>query len=56
MCIDGFHKGKVQMNIIKQRYGIFVLNDGFNDIRQRDFINAIIEQKINPAGKIKISI
>ncbi|NRN27788.1 trigger factor [Photorhabdus heterorhabditis] len=48
--IDGFRKGKVPMNIIKQRYGASVLQDVLGDLMQRDFINAIIEQKINPAG------
>ncbi|CAQ85510.1 MULTISPECIES: trigger factor [Photorhabdus] len=48
--IDGFRKGKVPMNIIKQRYGASVLQDVLGDLMQRNFINAIIEQKINPAG------
>ncbi|NHB92606.1 trigger factor [Photorhabdus cinerea] len=48
--IDGFRKGKVPMNIIKQRYGASVLQDVLSDLMQRNFINAIIEQKINPAG------
>ncbi|WP_434525672.1 trigger factor [Photorhabdus asymbiotica] len=48
--IDGFRKGKVPMNIIKQRYGASVLQDVLGDLMQRNFVNAIIEQKINPAG------
>ncbi|MBS9441061.1 trigger factor [Photorhabdus heterorhabditis] len=48
--IDGFRKGKVPMNIIKQRYGASVIQDVLGDLMQRNFINAIIEQKINPAG------
>ncbi|ERT14428.1 trigger factor [Photorhabdus temperata] len=48
--IDGFRKGKVPMNIVKQRYGASVIQDVLGDLMQRNFINAIIEQKINPAG------
>ncbi|EKT53524.1 trigger factor [Providencia sneebia] len=48
--IDGFRKGKVPMNIVKQRYGASVMQDVLGDVMQRNFINAIVEQKINPAG------
>ncbi|MFS1562713.1 MAG: trigger factor [Candidatus Arsenophonus phytopathogenicus] len=51
--IDGFRKGKVPMNIVKQRYGTSVLQDALGDIMQRNFVSAIIEQKINPAGAPK---
>ncbi|QLK88308.1 trigger factor [Arsenophonus endosymbiont of Aphis craccivora] len=51
--IDGFRKGKVPMNIVKQRYGTSVLQDVLGDIMQRNFVSAIIEQKINPAGAPK---
>ncbi|HHR6079733.1 TPA: trigger factor [Providencia alcalifaciens] len=48
--VDGFRKGKVPMHIVKQRYGASVMQDVLGDVMQRNFINAIIEQKINPAG------
>ncbi|WP_237385538.1 trigger factor [Xenorhabdus sp. Sc-CR9] len=48
--IDGFRKGKVPMKIVQQRYGASVLQDVLGDLMQRNFVNAIIEQKINPAG------
>ncbi|MCC8372617.1 MULTISPECIES: trigger factor [Photorhabdus] len=48
--IDGFRKGKVPMNVVKQRYGASVIQDVLSDLMQRNFINAIIEQKINPVG------
>ncbi|HEF8773082.1 trigger factor [Providencia manganoxydans] len=48
--VDGFRKGKVPMNIVKQRYGASVMQDVLGDVMQRNFINAIVEQKINPAG------
>lgn len=48
--IDGFRKGKVPMSMVKQRYGMSVLNDVLGDLMQRNFINAIIENKVNPVG------
>ncbi len=43
--VDGFRKGKVPMNIVKQRYGASVMQDVLGDVMQRNFINTIIEQK-----------
>ena len=48
--IDGFRKGHVPMSMVKQRYGMSVLNDVLGDLMQRNFINAIIENKVNPVG------
>ena len=48
--IDGFRKGHVPMSMVKQRYGMSILNDGLGDLMQRNFINAIIENKVNPVG------
>ncbi|MGP1956423.1 MAG: trigger factor [Arsenophonus sp. NC-PE1-MAG3] len=46
MCIDSFHKRKVPINIVKQRYGAPVFRDVLDDIMQRHFINAIIDKKL----------
>ena len=48
--IDGFRKGKVPMNIVEQRYGASVRQDGLGEAMQRSFVDAIIKEKINPAG------
>ncbi|HGK4929322.1 TPA: trigger factor [Yersinia enterocolitica] len=48
--IDGFRKGHVPMNIIEQRYGASVRQDVLGDLMQRNFVDAIIKEKINPAG------
>ncbi len=48
--IDGFRKGHVPMSMVKQHYGMSVLNDVLGDLMQRNFINAIIENKVNPVG------
>ncbi|MCC3702174.1 trigger factor [Rouxiella badensis] len=48
--IDGFRKGKVPHHIIEQRYGASVRQDVLSDLMQRSFVDAIIKEKINPAG------
>ncbi|MBJ2088351.1 trigger factor [Serratia ureilytica] len=48
--IDGFRKGKVPMNIVEQRYGASVRQDVLGEAMQRNFVDAIIKEKINPAG------
>lgn len=51
--IDGFRKGKVPSHIIEQRYGASVRQDVLGDLMQRNFVDAIIKEKINPAGAPK---
>ncbi|MGM3174982.1 trigger factor [Dickeya lacustris] len=48
--IDGFRKGKVPAKIVEQRYGASVRQDVLGDLMQRHFVEAIIKEKINPAG------
>ncbi|ALV93179.1 MULTISPECIES: trigger factor [Pantoea] len=48
--IDGFRKGKVPANIISQRYGASVRQDVLGELMTRNFVDAIIKEKINPAG------
>ncbi|EKN4190305.1 trigger factor [Yersinia enterocolitica] len=48
--IDGFRKGHVPMNIVEQRYGASVRQDVLGDLMQRNFVDAIIKEKINPVG------
>lgn len=48
--IDGFRKGHVPMNIVEKRYGASVRQDVLGDTMQRSFVDAIIKEKINPAG------
>lgn len=38
------------MNIVEQRYGASVRQDVLGDLMQRNFVDAIIKEKINPAG------
>lgn len=48
--IDGFRPGKVPATIIEQRYGASVRQDVLGELMSRHFIDAIIQEKINPAG------
>ena len=47
--IDGFRKGKVPLKIVEQRYGASILQDALSDLMQRNFVDAIIQEKLNPA-------
>lgn len=49
--IDGFRKGKVPRNIVEQRYGTSIRQDVLGEVMQRSFIDAIVKEKINPAGR-----
>ena len=51
--IDGFRKGKVPMNIVAQRYGASVRQDVLGELMTRNFVDAIIKEKINPKNDIK---
>ncbi|MGL4455527.1 MAG: trigger factor, partial [Plesiomonas sp.] len=48
--VDGFRKGKVPMSLVAKRYGQSVRQDVVGEVMQRNFIDAIIKEKINPAG------
>lgn len=47
---DGFRKGKVPMKMVAQMYGKAVRQDVMGEVMQRHFIEAIVKEKINPAG------
>ncbi|GEK13923.1 trigger factor [Aliivibrio fischeri] len=47
---DGFRKGKVPMKMVAKMYGQAVRNDVMGEVMQRHFIEAIVKEKINPAG------
>ncbi len=47
---DGFRKGKVPMKMVAQMYGKAVRQDVLGEVMQRHFIEAIVKEKINPAG------
>ncbi|AEX21338.1 MULTISPECIES: trigger factor [Vibrio] len=47
---DGFRKGKVPLKMVAQMYGKAVRQDVLGEVMQRHFIEAIVKEKINPAG------
>ncbi|MDX3775476.1 trigger factor [Chromatiaceae bacterium AAb-1] len=48
--IDGFRPGKAPVSIIKKRYGQAVLQEVASEQMQRYFYDAVIENKLTPAG------
>ncbi|MCP3942794.1 MAG: trigger factor, partial [Desulfobacteraceae bacterium] len=45
-----FRKGKVPMKMVAKMYGKAVRQDVMGEVMQRHFIEAIVKEKINPAG------
>ncbi|MED5524105.1 MAG: trigger factor [Pseudomonadota bacterium] len=54
--VDGFRKGKVPVSIIKKRYGAAVRGDVTQRVVERHFIDAIVKEKLNPAGAPRFEI
>ena len=48
--INGFRPGKVPVSVIKKRYGQAVRQEVAGDVKQQNFYQAIVQEKINPAG------
>jgi trigger factor len=48
--IPGFRPGKVPMSVIRQRYEDGARQDALGDLIQATFYEAVVEQKLNPAG------
>ncbi|WP_026146586.1 trigger factor [Zestomonas thermotolerans] len=48
--IPGFRPGKVPMSVIRQRYEGAARQEALNDLIQETFYEAIVAQKLNPAG------
>ena len=49
--IDGFRPGKVPASVIQKRYGKSVRQEVAGELMQRNFVDAIVAEKINPAGR-----
>lgn len=48
--IPGFRPGKVPMSVIRQRYEDAARQEALGDLIQATFYEAVVEQKLNPAG------
>jgi len=49
--INGFRPGKVPPSVIQKRYGQSVRKEVAGELMQRNFVDAIVAEKINPAGR-----
>jgi len=48
--INGFRPGKVPVSVIKKRFGQAVRQEIAGDVMQQNFYQAIVQEKIQPAG------
>ncbi|MBP3861294.1 MAG: trigger factor, partial [Pseudomonas sp.] len=48
--IPGFRPGKVPMSVIRQRYEADARQEALGNVVQSSFYEAVVEQKLNPAG------
>ncbi len=53
--LDGFRKGRVPMNIIKQRYASAVRQEVLGDLIEDSYDKAIKQEKLRPAGQPMIT-
>ena len=49
--VAGFRPGKVPMSVIRQRYEDSARQEVLGDLIQSSFYEAVVEQKLNPAGQ-----
>ncbi len=52
--IDGFRKGKVPFNVIRKRFGGQVRREVLGDLIESSYRDALVEEKLNPAGQPSI--
>ncbi|MCC2605496.1 trigger factor [Planctobacterium marinum] len=48
--INGFRPGKVPVSVIKKRFGTAVRQEIAGEVMQRNFYQAVMQEKLNPAG------
>jgi len=52
--MPGFRPGKIPVSVIKKKYGQAVKQEVYSEVMQRQYYEAIIKEKINPAGAPRI--
>lgn len=52
--VDGFRPGKVPFSVVKQRYGVSVRQEVLGEVMQKSFYDAVVQEKLNPAGMPQI--
>ena len=48
--IKGFRPGKIPHKVIRQHYGAQVRQEVLSDLMQKSYTDAVIQEKLNPAG------
>ncbi|WP_137166375.1 trigger factor [Salinimonas lutimaris] len=54
--INGFRPGKVPVSVIQKRFGEAVRQEVAGDVMQQNFYQAVIQEKITPAGMPKFEL
>ena len=52
--IKGFRPGKVPARVVRQKYGKQVRQEVLGEVLQKSYSDAVIQEKLNPAGGPKI--
>lgn len=52
--LNGFRPGKIPLNVIKKRFGEHVRQEVISDVMQRSFYEAVVQEKLQPAGAPRI--
>jgi len=52
--MNGFRPGKIPLRVIKKRFGEHVRQDVISEVMQRSFYEAVVQEKLQPAGAPKI--
>jgi len=52
--VKGFRPGKVPQKVVRQRYGKQVRQEVLGEVLQKSYSDAVIQEKLNPAGGPKI--
>src|SRR5690606_6285443 len=52
--LKGFRPGKVPVKVVRQQFGEQVRQEVLGDLLQQTFAEAIVQQKLTPAGGPKI--
>lgn len=54
--MDGFRPGKVPFKLVQQRYGSGVYQDVVGEVMQSSFREAVMQEKLSPAGSPQIEL
>ncbi|RKR06293.1 trigger factor [Kushneria sinocarnis] len=52
--LNGFRPGKVPMSVVRQRFGQEVRNEVVDELMRQNYVRAITENSLNPAGQPSI--